>query len=121
MSANGGETGVLLRFLRARKLNVSKALAMFRETLEWRAAEDVDALMRAPLVLDEFRECQTLPRVLPARRPRQTRGIERTGTAKFAEVIRRIGADGSSACTSARWSTRRGSSSRLRPRTPERR
>ena len=96
MSANGGETGVLLRFLRARKLNVSKALAMFRETLEWRAAEDVDALMRAPLVLDEFRENAKL---YPASyHGRDVHGrpvyIERTGTAKFAEVIRRIGADG---------------------------
>ena len=96
MSANGGETGVLLRFLRARKLNVSKALAMFRETLEWRAAEDADALMRAPLVLDEFRENAKL---YPASyHGRDVHGrpvyIERTGTAKFAEVIRRIGADG---------------------------
>ena len=96
MSANGGETGVLLRFLRARKLNVSKALAMFRETLEWRAAEDADALMRAPLVLDEFRENTKL---YPASyHGRDVHGrpvyIERTGTAKFAEVIRRIGADG---------------------------
>ena len=67
MSANGGETGVLLRFLRARKLNVSKALAMFRETLEWRAAEDADALMRAPLVLDEFREnANSTPRLTTA-------------------------------------------------------
>ena len=94
---------------------------MFRETL--RAAEDVDALMRAPLVLDEFRENAKL---YPASyHGRDVHGrpvyIERTGTAKFAEVIRRIGADGFSACTSARWSTRRGSSSRLRPRTPERR
>ena len=96
MSANGGETGVLLRFLRARKLNVSKALAMFRETLEWRAAEDVDALMRAPLVLDEFRENAKL---YPASyHGRDVHGrpvyMERTGTAKFAEVIKRIGADG---------------------------
>ena len=96
MSANGGETRVLLRFLRARKLNVSKALAMFRETLEWRAAEDADALMRAPLVLDEFRENAKL---YPASyHGRDVHGrpvyIERTGTAKFAEVIRRIGADG---------------------------
>ena len=41
MRANGGETGVLLRFLRARKLDVDRALSMLRDTIAWREAHAV--------------------------------------------------------------------------------
>ena len=78
MSANGGEPGVCLRFLRARKLKVEKALKMLRDCLAWREANDVDAILDEPLDLEEFK---TNARMYPGvvSRPRRPRpaGVHR--------------------------------------------
>ena len=41
MADNGGESGVLLRFLRARKYDVDKALAMLAAAIKWRTENGV--------------------------------------------------------------------------------
>ena len=96
MSANGGEPGVCLRFLRARKLKVEKALKMLRDCLAWREANDVDAILDEPLDLEEFK---TNARMYPASyHGRDVLGrpvyIERTGSAKFADLVKKLGHDG---------------------------
>ena len=96
MAANGGVDGVLLRFLRARKHDVSQALEMLRRTLAWRAAEDVDAVLDEPVDIEEFR---TLGRLYPASyHGRDVNGrcvyMERTGAARFVEVLDLLGEDG---------------------------
>ena len=96
MSANGGEPGVCLRFLRARKLKVEKALKMLRDCLAWREANDVDAILDEPLDLEEFK---SNARMYPASyHGRDVLGrpvyIERTGSAKFADLVKKLGHDG---------------------------
>jgi hypothetical protein len=96
MRANGGETGVLLRFLRARKLDVDRALSMLRDTIAWREAHAVDALLDEPLDLDAFR---ANARMYPASyhgRDRLGRPVyvERTGSADFRALIEKMGPEG---------------------------
>ena len=96
MSANGGEPGVCLRFLRARKLKVEKALKMLKDCLAWRTEHDVDAVLNEPLDLDEFR---ANAKMYPASyHGRDTLGrpvyIERTGSAKFVDLVKKLGHDG---------------------------
>ena len=96
MAANGGVDGVLLRFLRARKHDVSQALEMLRRTLAWRTAENVDAILDEPLDIEEFR---TLGSLYPASyHGRDVHGrcvyMERTGAARFVEVLDLLGEDG---------------------------
>ena len=96
MCANGGEQGVLLRYLRARKLDVPKAKAMLLATMKWRAENDIDALLDTPLDENEFRENASLY-------PASYHGVdatgrpvyvERTGSAKFSALIEKLGLDG---------------------------
>lgn len=93
MSANGGADGARLRFLRARKLDVDKALVMLRDTLAWRAKHGVDAILDEALDLEDFRAIATM---YPASyHGRDVYGrpvyIERTGSAKFTDVLDKLG------------------------------
>ncbi len=45
----GDEDATLLRFLRARKLDVAKAVHMIEDTIEWRKANNVDTILEHPL------------------------------------------------------------------------
>ena len=96
MCANGGETGALLRYLRARKLDVAKAMAMLRATIAWREENDIDGLLSAPLDEDEFRANAAM---YPASYHGEDAAgrpvyMERTGSAQFAELVAKLGQEG---------------------------
>ena len=96
MCANGGETGALLRYLRARKLDVAKAMAMLRATIAWRAENDIDALLSSPLDEDEFRANAAM---YPASYHGEDAAgrpvyMERTGSARFAALVQKLGQEG---------------------------
>lgn len=56
----------LLRFLRARRFVVEDAYKQFKETEEWRAAQDTDVLYRT-IELDAFEHSRRLVRPRPPR------------------------------------------------------
>jgi len=96
MCANGGETGALLRYLRARKLDVTKATSMLRATIAWREENDIDALLSSPLDEDEFRANAAM---YPASYHGEDAAgrpvyMERTGSAQFAALVTKLGQEG---------------------------
>ena len=93
MCSNGGEDGVCLRFLRARKLDLDKALKMLLATLKWREENRVDEILDEALDTEDFK---SMVRVYPSSyHGKDVHGrpvyIERTGSAKFKEVLAKLG------------------------------
>ena len=96
MCANGGETGALLRYLRARKLDVAKATTMLRATIAWREENNIDALLSSPLDEDEFSANAAM---YPASYHGEDAAgrpvyMERTGSAQFAALVAKLGQEG---------------------------
>ena len=87
----GGESGVLLRFLRARNLDVAKARKMLADALAWRRETGVDAVLDAP-PLASRQDYERAMRIWPSGyHGRDVQGrpvyIERTGDVDLKEAL----------------------------------